>query len=188
MKIRGKEEILDAALDILAFDGPDRLSMQSLAERLGMNKSSLYHWFRSKDEIIDMIFREGHRKLMAKGFRLTLEGSAGDILSEAASRWQSIFTDDGILPYLRMIFSMKFSDPRAKEEARAIKLMIESQIDVIISSLGYSDRFLSMLFSSLLLQKLENELEENHEDIEEYAKEFASFLSDTEERSQRRSP
>ena len=83
---------------------------------------------------------------------------------------------------------MKFSDPRAKEEARAIKLMIESQIDVIISSLGYSDRFLSMLFSSLLLQKLENELEENHEDIEEYAKEFASFLSDTEERSQRQKP
>ena len=176
MKISGKEDILDAALDILAFEGMDRLSMQSLAERLGVNKSSLYHWFRSKEEIVDMIFSEGHRKLMAKGFRLTLEGSAGDILSEAASRWQGIFTDDGILPYLRMIYSLKFSDPRAEEEARAVKLMIESQIDVIISSLGYQDRFLSSLFSSLLLQKLESELGESHEDIEGYAEQFAALL------------
>ena len=179
MKINGRKDILDAALDILAFEGLDRLSTESLARRLGINKSSLYHWFRSKDEIIDALFTEGHRALMSKGFRLTLDGSPEEVLTRAASEWQSIFTDDAVLPYLRAIYSLKFSDPRAEEEARAIRLMIESQIDVLISSLGYQDQFLSSLFSSLLLQKLESELEGKHEDIEEYAKRFATMLATT---------
>ena len=178
MRITDKAEILDAALDIIAFDGMDRLSMQSLADKLGMNKSSLYHWYRSKEDIIDMIFSEGHRNLMSKGFRLSLDGSAEDVLTKAASEWQSIFTDDTVLPYLRAIYSLKFSDPRAEEEARSIKLMIESQIDVIISSLGYTDSFLSSLFASLLLQKLESELEGNHEDIEDCARQYARVLGE----------
>ena len=182
MKVNGRKDILDAALDILAFDGLDRLSMESLARKLGMNKSSLYHWFRSKDDIIEMIFTEGHKTLMSKGFRLTLDGSPEEVLTRAASEWQSIFTDDAVLPYLRAIYSLKFSDPRAEEEARAIKLMIESQIDVLISSLGYQDQFLSSLFSSLLLQKLESELEGNHEDIEGCAKRFAMLLGKLDER------
>ena len=182
MKVNGRKDILDAALDILAFDGLDRLSMESLARKLGMNKSSLYHWFRSKDDIIEMIFTEGHKTLMSKGFRLTLDGSPEEVLTRAASEWQSIFTDDAVLPYLRAIYSLKFSDPRAEEEARAIKLMIESQIDVLISSLGYQDQFLSSLFSSLLLQKLESELEGNHEDIEDCTKRFAMLLGKLDER------
>ena len=182
MKLKDKREALEAALDIIAFEGMDRLSMQSLADKLGMNKSSFYHWFSSKDEIIDMIFTEGHKTLMSKGFRLTLDGSPEEVLTRAASEWQSIFTDDAVLPYLRAIYSLKFSDPRAEEEARAIKLMIESQIDVLISSLGYQDQFLSSLFSSLLLQKLESELEGNHEDIEDRAKRFAMLLGKLEER------
>ena len=179
MKVNGRKDILDAALDILAFEGLDRLSMESLARRLGINKSSLYHWFRSKGEIVDAVFTEGHRALMSKGFRLTLDGSPEEVLTKAASEWQSIFTDDTVLPYLRAIYSLKFSDPRAEEEARAIKLMIESQIDVLISSLGCHDRFLPSLFSSLLLQKLESELEGNHEDIEAHARRFAMMLATT---------
>ena len=176
MKVNGRKDILDAALDILAFEGLDRLSMESLARKLGMNKSSLYHWFRSKDDIIEMIFTEGHRTLMSKGFRLTLDGSPEEVLTRAASEWQSIFTDDAILPYLRAIYSLKFSDPRAEEEARAIKLMIESQIDVIMSALGYSDRFLSSLFSSLLLQHLEKILSGDDASCAEDASSFAAFL------------
>ena len=84
MKLKDRTEALDAALDIIAFEGLDKLSMQTLAERLGMNKSSFYHWFRSKDEIIDGIFREGHRRLMSRGFRLSLDGSLEEVLGKAA--------------------------------------------------------------------------------------------------------
>ena len=39
----------------------------------------------TEDEIIDMIFTEGHKTLMSKGFRLTLDGSPEEVLTRAAS-------------------------------------------------------------------------------------------------------
>ena len=50
MKIGGREEIIDAATRIIAFSGLDQLTMQTLAEELGMNKASLYHWYGSKEK------------------------------------------------------------------------------------------------------------------------------------------
>ncbi len=176
MKIKGKEEIIEAATGIIAFSGLDRLTMQTLSDELGVNKASLYHWYASKEEILEAVFAEGHRRLMAKGFRLDLEGDARTVLSRAAGKWEEIFSDDSVLPYLRAVFSLRYSDPRAEEEARALSLMIRSQIDVIISSLGHQDAFISALFSSLLMQHLESVLDGNEEDFERDASSFAALL------------
>ncbi len=173
MKIHSKEDILKEALDIIAYDGIDKLSMSELAKRLGINKSSIYHWFESKEEIIEEAFRYGHSRLMAKGFRLSL---GPDALRTAAKAWQDIFTDAEILPYLRTVFSLRFSMPAAEEEARAVKLMIHGQIDVILTSYGYSSRMIPELFSALLTDKLLSELEGQHEDIEGIAGKYIEFL------------
>ena len=173
MKISSKEDILREALDIIAFDGIENLSLAVLASRLDMNKSSLYHWFGSKEDILDEAFAYGHRLLMAKGFRLELND---DALITAARAWQDIFTDAEILPYLRTVFSLRFSMPAADEEARAVKLMIHGQIDVILTSYGYSSGMIPELFSALLTDKLLSELEGQHEDIEGIAGKYIEFL------------
>ena len=178
MKISGKEAIADAALDIIAFEGIDKLTMNTLSERLSINKASIYHWFSSKDEIIEHIFRKGHERLMARGFRLSLEGGADEILGRAAEGWRRIFSDDDTLPYLRAVYSLRYTDPRAEEEARSIRLMIQSQIDVLMASMGKDDKFLSMLFSSLLLQHLEAMLDGGNDDFSRDAEAFASLLAE----------
>ena len=183
MKISGRNTIIDAATEMIAFSGLDKLTMQSLSEELGLKKASLYHWFRSKEEIMEAVFIEGHRKLMARGFRLNLEGAAGEVLERAAASWTEIFTADDVLPYLRVVFSLRYSDQRAEEEARALRLMIKSQIDVIISSLGFNDNFLSQLFSSLLLQHLELLLEGEEADFRQDAASFAGLLMNGGEQS-----
>ena len=177
MKIKGKDEIADAALDIIAFEGIDKLTMSTLAEHIGVNKASLYHWFNAKEDILEHIFQLGHRRLMARGFRLSLEGTEEDVLSRAAEGWSRIFTAEDTLPYLRTVYSLRYADERAREEARAIHLMIQSQIDVLISSLGVDDKFLSLLFSSLLLQHLEAILEGGNDDFSRDAASFASLLA-----------
>ena len=174
--IKDRSEIIDAATGIIAFQGLDKLTMQSLAEELGMNKASLYHWYKSKGEILDEVFSSGHKRLMSKGFRLELEGSAEEVLKRAATRWSGIFSSDDTLPYLRAIYSLRYSDERAEEEARALALMIKSQIDVIMTALGYSDQFLSSLFTSLLLMHLEALLYGEEENFEDDAESFASLL------------
>ena len=177
MKLQDRTAAADAALGIIAFEGMDALSMKNIAEKLGMNKASLYHWFPSKEDLLAYSFQEGHRKLMAKGFRLSLEGSAEEVLSAAADGWSRIFSDDGTLPYLRAVYALRYSDPRAAEEERAIKLMIRSQIDVIMSSIGHPDAFLSSLFSALLLEHLEAVLAGEDEDFRADAAAFAAFLA-----------
>ena len=179
MKIGGREEIIAAATRIIAFSGLDQLTMQSLAEELGMNKASLYHWYRSKEEILEAVFMDGHRRFMSKGFRLNLEGSAKEVLTRAADQWTMIFSDETLLPYLRAVFSLRYSDPRAEDEAKALSLMLRSQTDVIISSLGKEDPFLSSLFAALLLQHLESILEGGNEDFRKDAEAFASLISET---------
>ena len=175
-KLKDREEIIDAAIYIIAFQGLDKLTMQSLAEELGLNKASLYHWYKSKEDILEDVFIRGHKRLMAKGFRLELEGSAEEVLKRAAARWRSIFSSEDVLPYLRAIYSLRYSDERAEEEARALTLMIKSQIGVIMSALGHSDQLLSSLFSSLLLQHLEAVLYGEEEDFERDAASFAKLL------------
>ncbi len=48
-----REAIVDAAVAVLDEGGPARLTMRSLAERLGVGPMALYTYFDSKDELLD---------------------------------------------------------------------------------------------------------------------------------------
>ncbi|MEH1127918.1 TetR/AcrR family transcriptional regulator C-terminal domain-containing protein [Micromonospora sp. CPCC 206061] len=47
-----RETILDSALAVVSHDGVGRLTMRSLAERLGAHPTSMYRHFRNKDELL----------------------------------------------------------------------------------------------------------------------------------------
>ena len=51
-----RRRILDAALDLLAEQGYDGTSLQQVADRVGLHKSSLFHHFRSKDELAREVY------------------------------------------------------------------------------------------------------------------------------------
>ena len=46
-----RDELLDEALDILAVDGPDGLSLRRLAGRVGVTARALYGYFESKSAL-----------------------------------------------------------------------------------------------------------------------------------------
>lgn len=182
MKLEGKEEIRRTALDIISYDSIENLTMSTLAERLGINKSSLYHYYKSKEEIIDEIYIEGHRRIMRKGFLLNLSGSVEDVLKEASKKWEDLFLDEDLAPFLRMIFSLYMTDERAKDEHTALLLMLKSQSDVIIGSFSKKAiqdniEILSSLFSSLLLINLEKILDEEESKLDQEIASFANLLN-----------
>lgn len=49
------EKILDAAIDLIAKEGFDAVSIREIAKTVGIRESSIYNHFRSKDEILDTI-------------------------------------------------------------------------------------------------------------------------------------
>ncbi|HRX02738.1 MAG: TetR/AcrR family transcriptional regulator [Anaerolineae bacterium] len=71
--IRTRQAILDAALSIVHEDGPDGLSMRTLADRIDYSPAGLYEYFGSKEEIIAEVCDEGHRRLAA--YMLEVESS-----------------------------------------------------------------------------------------------------------------
>lgn len=71
-----RAEILDAALRVFVDMGFERATLQDVADRAGVTKGALYHYFDSKDMLFSELIRE----------RLGARVSAGDARVGAADR------------------------------------------------------------------------------------------------------
>jgi AcrR family transcriptional regulator len=58
---RRRSEILRVAADVFAARGYEAAGLQEIAERLGMVKASLYHYFASKDDLLLEVLLEVYR-------------------------------------------------------------------------------------------------------------------------------
>ena len=56
------ERVLDAAATLFLDVGYDAASMQQLADRLGLHKSSLYHYVNSKEDLLEQLIDEAQTK------------------------------------------------------------------------------------------------------------------------------
>jgi AcrR family transcriptional regulator len=65
-RVRTRQAILDAALDLIRDEGPAGLNMRTLAERTDYSAAALYEYFGSKDEIIVEVRRQGYDLLTAE--------------------------------------------------------------------------------------------------------------------------
>ncbi len=67
---RRHEGILDSALDLFADRGFHGASVREIAQRVGVNEATLYHYFPSKAAILDAIIDQvlAERREMLKGF------------------------------------------------------------------------------------------------------------------------
>ena len=50
-----RDDWLNVALDVLVSDGVDRVKVLSLADRLGVSRSSFYWYFRSRQDLLDAL-------------------------------------------------------------------------------------------------------------------------------------
>jgi|SRR6185369_2111295 AcrR family transcriptional regulator len=69
-KITGKQRILDSAARILRTKGLNATKLSDIAEGAGMLAPSIYHHFKSKDELVEQVMLDGiyinTRHVMAK--------------------------------------------------------------------------------------------------------------------------
>jgi AcrR family transcriptional regulator len=64
-RARTRQEILDAALELLHDKGPNELSLREIARRADYSPAGLYEYFENKEEIIIAVCAEGDRRLRA---------------------------------------------------------------------------------------------------------------------------
>ena len=78
-------KIKEAAREVFVAKGYDGATMQAIADRAGFNKAQLHYYFRSKDALFLLIFREEMQALLrpAEG----LEPGAGKSLRDVLKLW-----------------------------------------------------------------------------------------------------
>jgi AcrR family transcriptional regulator len=80
---KNHERVLDVAADLFRVEGFDAATMQQLADRLGLHKSSLYHYVDGKEELLEKLTGDAQEtaerdleiaeKDPTRGFLLALE-------------------------------------------------------------------------------------------------------------------
>jgi AcrR family transcriptional regulator len=83
-----RAELLEAAVRVFARKGFHQSRVGDIAEEAGVAHGLLYHYFRSKDEVLETIFRETWTQLVADTERI--EG-AGVPLREQLRRFARIY-------------------------------------------------------------------------------------------------
>lgn len=174
-----KEEIIKKAEEIISNEGLDSFSLSHLAQETGLAKATLYHYFKSKDEILSSIFNLGHKNFMKMGFVVNLNNDIYTVLRDASSHWIKIFTSYDNQLWLRIIFSLYLTNDDAYDEYKSISLMLHSQSQVIISSLSLTqtlEETMTELFYSFLFHCLERSLSEEDLDIDDEMRKIATLI------------
>jgi AcrR family transcriptional regulator len=80
---RTKQEIVNAALQIVVEQGVAALSIRTLAQKIDYSPSGLYEYFASKDEIMQAICEDGLEQLSTHLMRVSPDISPSQQLLEA---------------------------------------------------------------------------------------------------------
>ncbi|MGN6796664.1 MAG: TetR/AcrR family transcriptional regulator [Gaiellaceae bacterium] len=83
-----RQELLDAAVRVFARKGFRAARVGDIAEEAGVAHGLLYHYFRSKDEVLETIFRDTWRLLVTETERIEVSGTP---LPEQLRRFARIY-------------------------------------------------------------------------------------------------
>ncbi len=80
-----RERLLDIAAELFLAKGYDAATMQELADLSGLHKSSLYYYFKSKEDLLKQLTSDSQSKSVKMLDKARLESEDGDALIVAIS-------------------------------------------------------------------------------------------------------
>lgn len=116
-----KEEVLNAALSLVSERGIAGASLRRLAKRLNLSQPSLYHYFASKDDLIDQLAERGAAHMvdsmkLAELPRVPLERLPHVVKDRIFELWKG----DEHLMYSRFLFVLAIESPRHQALIRRV--------------------------------------------------------------------
>jgi len=117
-----KEEIIYATLNLASEKGLGAISMNQIAEKIGISKPALYNHFSSKEELIKEMYvflKEESKKSLHMGQidyeALAKSGSLKEILWQAVENYKKICTNPQMFKFYKVIMSQRTIDKAAAE-------------------------------------------------------------------------
>ncbi|MGO4110410.1 TetR/AcrR family transcriptional regulator [Paenibacillus sp. YAF4_2] len=110
--------ILDSALEIIAVKGIGSVSINDIVAAAGISIGNMYHYFKSKDEIISEILRRGQTGYGEHVTQIaSQEGTALDKLYLLCESWLAL---DNSWAYTILIHTARLSDASSEEIRKAV--------------------------------------------------------------------
>lgn len=117
-----KEEIIEAVLLLAAEKGLGTISMQQIADKVGITKASLYNHFSSKEEIVNEMYevlRTASKKAADVGEidydRLAEGRSLKEILNDSVTSYKRMVNDQKMYLFYKIIMSERSINSAAAE-------------------------------------------------------------------------
>lgn len=117
-----KQEIIEATLALAYEKGLGRISIQQIADRVNLKKSSIYSHFKSKEEIIEEMYiyiREKAKEQTGNtnvDYSKYVEGrSLKEILTGAVASYRSMSATSGMNRFFGIIMAERAYDPVASQ-------------------------------------------------------------------------
>lgn len=180
IKRNTKEEILQAAIDLFSESGVSAVSIRDITRKVGINESSLYNHFKSKDELLDAIIEKFNSELGKASFdEEEIEAQLSGKTPEAFLQHHITSLRERITPTIqkiwKIIYMEQFRDKRARDTVlkgilgtpaayyeKAFGMMVEKGLIRPIDPKLVSDEYNYALFAFSLERML---LETDNEDV-----------------------
>ena len=107
-----RREVLDAALDLLAEHGYAGASLRKLAARVGISQPSLYHYFRTKEELVETVLATYAGDMFGALDPAALPRRLEDVPQWIVDGVYTIYARPSHAKFVRVAFSVSRSNPR----------------------------------------------------------------------------
>jgi AcrR family transcriptional regulator len=129
-KIR-QEQIAQAAMQLLALRGWQRISLAAIAKEVGVVTSAVYRHFKSKDEVLDAVL-----DLVEQCFQSNVQGASGNdpitCLHDALMRHVDLIISGVPVPRIILSEAVFTGHPRHRKRVQKIYQNYLAEIAVII--------------------------------------------------------
>jgi AcrR family transcriptional regulator len=120
-----REEVLDAGLSLISELGVAGASLRKLAARLGMSQPSLYHYFESKDALVQQIIEHCASRMLEAALHVEFPRGIDDIPRFARDAALALWATDHHPRFVRFLFVVAIESP---EHRRSIQRVFEERL------------------------------------------------------------
>ena len=129
-----RNEIVFATLELAAENGLGSVSMQQIANKVGITKASLYNHFSSRDEIVEAMYETIRQASKQKVVRTNIDydalaksGTFYEVLMKAVSSYRAIVHEPQMFLFYKLIMAERSINPAAAEiMVKETKTMIDA--------------------------------------------------------------
>lgn len=120
-----REEVLDAGLSLISEHGVAGASLRKLAARLGMSQPSLYHYFDSKDALVQQIIEHCASRMLEAALHVGFPRRIEDVPRFARDTALALWATEQHPRFVRFLFVVAIESP---EHRRRIQSVFEERL------------------------------------------------------------